>query len=101
VSRSVQERFFEAWWETFHARRLSVREVIISAIETPEAHRLRNALGEIAPSDYPGIYSPHKLGKWLVRHQSQAHGGKQLFHRGSSQHQQVWQLVLETLVDAA
>lgn len=57
-----------AWWKIFRNQRITVRQVIITAIEGgDETVELCAALAEIAPSDYPGLYSPHRLGRWLAQ----------------------------------
>lgn len=58
-----------AWWDIFHNQRLTARSVIITAMEGGDTTlSLRHALAAVAPSDYPGAYSPHKLGRWLARY---------------------------------
>jgi len=58
-----------AWWKTFRNQRLTVRSVVMTAIEGGSATAdLREALENVAPPTYPGQpCSPHRLGKWLSR----------------------------------
>ena len=58
-----------AWWQIFKNQRLTVKSVVITAIEGGnDTMALRNALNAIAPPTYPGSpCSPHRLGKWLSR----------------------------------
>jgi|SRR5579859_1562369 len=97
---------FRAWWGIFRNQRLTVRQVIITALEGGEATaELRAALTIIAPSDYPGTFSPHRLGRWLVRQSTilQTLDNKEyrFVHRGAERHQQVWQIIPEEVTVAA
>ena len=56
-----------SWWRTFMNRRMTPKSVIVAAMREDEKSDLRAALSKIAPSPYPGGYSPHKLGRWLVK----------------------------------
>lgn len=91
-----------AWWSLFRNQRLAVRDVVLVAIEGgPRAAGLRAALMSVAPSIYPGQYSPHKLGRWLARH-----GGRpliagpgevyRLVDHGAADGNRTWQLVSES-----
>ena len=95
-----------AWWEIFRNQRLTVRNVIITAMEGGAATaELRAALATIAPSNYPGAFSPHKLGRWLVRHAQVTvpiddATAYRFMNRGTEYHAQVWQLLPVDLSDA-
>ena len=85
-----------AWWKTFGDQCVSVRQAVVTAIRGDK--RLRTALAVVAPSDYPGMYSAHRLGRWLARHGdtplTSADGRAWRFIlRGDHRGQKVWQLV--------
>jgi hypothetical protein len=57
-----------SWWEIFRNQRVSVSQVIVAALEGDcDVVDMRRALAIVAPSGYRGMYSPHKLGRWLAR----------------------------------
>lgn len=98
--------FFAAWWDVFRNQRVTPRQVILTALEGgAPASALRSRLAELAPSEYPGTFSAHKLGRWLVRHADAVlvteTARLRLVDRGTDRQYRVWQLLPEEALEDA
>lgn len=67
-NKSIIDKLVLAWWDHFHNQRVTVRDIISLAVNGgPGTADLRMVLEEIAPSQFTGGYSSHKLGHWLTK----------------------------------
>ncbi len=91
---STEAALVNAWWRVFRNQRLIVKNVILTALEGKDATGdLRHALLLVAPSDYPGVISAHKLGRWLARIGGQRLETYVFIDHGKGDGGRTWQLL--------